>query len=320
MTDTKLGRCDFKQYEHRGSHDRIPEVGQRFPPFGCKNWKPDSAASESASTSAGEDAMQPCITCGHERLFSENPSGLCRKPVRREASRHKSTAETHADDFTACGCKCEFSSAGEDDYVAWCRYDFTNEETTGAAIDVCDSDAKGAFKVYRRASSIAGEDEKPNAYSEILAGTLAVHRLDCTLVDFARGLKYYAEQESRKINCDTGLIRLLQRAACVGWENIQLGTAKIVQPTEFSSAGEDAKPDAFCYAEGDEGAKYCGDPKSRHCSVIGDTEFWRTPEAQEHLVKCMRDDHLIHHVFLSEPLQPKPNPVGEDDQVEVKAE
>lgn len=39
--------------------------------------------------------------------------------------------------------------AGIDDYVAWLRYDFTNEETTGATIRVCASDAKGAFKVYR---------------------------------------------------------------------------------------------------------------------------------------------------------------------------
>lgn len=36
-----------------------------------------------------------------------------------------------------------------DDYVAWLRYDFTNEQTTGTTIRVCDSDAKGAFKVYR---------------------------------------------------------------------------------------------------------------------------------------------------------------------------
>lgn len=62
--------------------------------------------------------------------------------------------------------------------------------------------------------------------------------------------------------------------------------------------GAEAERD-FCYAEGDEGSKYCGDPKSKHCPVLGDAEFWRTPEAQEHLVKCMRDDHLIHHAFLS---------------------
>lgn len=43
----------------------------------------------------------------------------------------------------------------EDDYVAWCRYDFTNEETTGPTISVCDSDAEGAFKVYRAAPLVA---------------------------------------------------------------------------------------------------------------------------------------------------------------------
>lgn len=41
-----LGRCDFKQYEHCGSHEHIPSIGQRLPPFGCANWKPDSLASD----------------------------------------------------------------------------------------------------------------------------------------------------------------------------------------------------------------------------------------------------------------------------------
>lgn len=47
--------------------------------------------------------------------------------------------------------------AGEDDYVAWCRYDFTDEETIGATINTCDSDAKGAFKVYRAPYLAGGE-------------------------------------------------------------------------------------------------------------------------------------------------------------------
>lgn len=37
----RLGRCDWKQYEHCGPHEQIPNVGQRLPPFGCKNWKPE---------------------------------------------------------------------------------------------------------------------------------------------------------------------------------------------------------------------------------------------------------------------------------------
>lgn len=36
----QLGKCDFRQYEHSGPHEQIPSVGQRLPPFGCKNWKP----------------------------------------------------------------------------------------------------------------------------------------------------------------------------------------------------------------------------------------------------------------------------------------
>lgn len=54
----------------------------------------------------------------------------------------------------------------------------------------------------------------------------------------------------------------------------------------------------FCYAEGDEGARFCGDPKSRHCSVLGNAEFWGSPNGRQHLVKCMKDDHLIHHAFI----------------------
>jgi hypothetical protein len=38
MATNNLGRCDFRQYEHCGPHERIPDVGQRLPPFGCKNW------------------------------------------------------------------------------------------------------------------------------------------------------------------------------------------------------------------------------------------------------------------------------------------
>lgn len=54
-------------------------------------------------------------------------------------------------------------------------------------------------------------------------------------------------------------------------------------------------PEEFCYAEGDEGSKYCGDPKRMHCAVLGDAV------TTEHLVKCMRDDHFIHHSFLGKP-------------------
>lgn len=67
-------------------------------------------------------------------------------------------------------------------------------------------------------------------YSEILAGTVSVGYLDCTLLEYARGIKYFVDQESRKHNCDTHLINLLRRAACVGWENIHM----FKQPPNFS--------------------------------------------------------------------------------------
>ncbi|HTG95763.1 MAG TPA: hypothetical protein VL866_24395 [Pyrinomonadaceae bacterium] len=59
-------------------------------------------------------------------------------------------------------------------------------------------------------------------YEEVLAGTLSLGYLDCTLLEYARGIKYFVDEESRKPNCDTHLINLLRRAACVGWENIHL--------------------------------------------------------------------------------------------------
>lgn len=58
----------------------------------------------------------------------------------------------------------------------------------------------------------------------------------------------------------------------------------------------DTKPD-FCYAPGDEGSEFCGDPRNLHCSVLGDSAFWESAEGREHLVKCMGNDHLIHHAF-----------------------
>lgn len=59
-------------------------------------------------------------------------------------------------------------------------------------------------------------------YEEILAGTVALGYLDCTLLEYARGIKYYVEQEARKPNGDSHLVNMLRRAACVGWENIKL--------------------------------------------------------------------------------------------------
>lgn len=51
-TKAQIGRCDFKQYEHCGPHERIPEIGQRLPPFGCKNWKLDAAPEPTTAEAA----------------------------------------------------------------------------------------------------------------------------------------------------------------------------------------------------------------------------------------------------------------------------
>lgn len=63
-----------------------------------------------------------------------------------------------------------------------------------------------------------------------------------------------------------------------------------------------SEPDSdSCYAAGDECAKYCGSPKAMHCSVLGDAAFWGSIGGQDHLVKCLRDDHFIHHKFVAAP-------------------
>jgi hypothetical protein len=68
-------------------------------------------------------------------------------------------------------------------------------------------------------------------YEEVLAGKLALGYLDCTLLEYARGISYFVEQESRKPNPDTHLINLLRRAACVGWENIHLFNQSSASPS-----------------------------------------------------------------------------------------
>jgi DNA-directed RNA polymerase subunit RPC12/RpoP len=51
-----------------------------------------------------------CPKCGHKLLFSDEATVLCKKPVRTAEAKDKSTAETHADDFEACGCHCAVSA------------------------------------------------------------------------------------------------------------------------------------------------------------------------------------------------------------------
>ncbi len=64
----QLGRCDFKQYEHCGPHERIPAVGQRLPPFGCKNWRieikePVSATPETLTADTIMEYQQDLVAC-----------------------------------------------------------------------------------------------------------------------------------------------------------------------------------------------------------------------------------------------------------------
>lgn len=68
------------------------------------------------------------------------------------------------------------------------------------------------------------------SYAKVLHGTCALGYADCSLVEFARGLKYFIEEESHKPNGDTGLIQTLQRAACIGWELARRGSEPIVRP------------------------------------------------------------------------------------------
>lgn len=54
--------------------------------------------------------------------------------------------------------------------------------------------------------------------ANMMAGTCAVGMLDCSLIDFLRGLKYFMDEHSRGFNPDTHLLNILRRAACVAWE------------------------------------------------------------------------------------------------------
>lgn len=77
VDEATLGRCDFKQYEHCGAHEQIPDVGQRLPPFGCKNWKVDEEqnlgvpSSESLKTSELNAAPVHQPTCQWQQTAAE---------------------------------------------------------------------------------------------------------------------------------------------------------------------------------------------------------------------------------------------------------
>jgi len=59
-------------------------------------------------------------------------------------------------------------------------------------------------------------------YEEILKPVTAkLGYADCSMVDFARGIRTCIETEMEKINPDQALIALLISAACMGWELIE---------------------------------------------------------------------------------------------------
>ena len=58
-------------------------------------------------------AQGKCPMCHHEGLFSDDYTGLCTKPVRTALAANKLPADTHADDFEACNCKCAAAPQGD---------------------------------------------------------------------------------------------------------------------------------------------------------------------------------------------------------------
>jgi Lar family restriction alleviation protein len=69
MSDKDLGRCDKKQYEHAGLHQRVGEYGQSLPPFPCENWKaePSAPPSEGPLLIEGEFTLED---------YMQAPSGI----------------------------------------------------------------------------------------------------------------------------------------------------------------------------------------------------------------------------------------------------
>jgi hypothetical protein len=104
------------------------------------------------------------------------------------------------------------------------------------------------------------------------------------------------EAYCQEIKEDTFACLVGDDTGCLDPEELNASNCELLWLREHLTRSQPNQPnDRFCYAEGDEGAKYCGSPKSMHCSVLGDAV------THEHLVQCMRDDHFIHHVFVSSP-------------------
>jgi hypothetical protein len=62
------------------------------------------------------------------------------------------------------------------------------------------------------------EAKSKDAIVDLMAGSCAVGYLDCSIVEFARGVKFFIDQEGRSLRCDTHLVNVLRRAACAAWE------------------------------------------------------------------------------------------------------
>lgn len=90
------------------------------------------------------------------------------------------------------------SRVGEDDYVAWCRYTYDSDGSIKTIV-TCDSDAKGAFKVYRA---------RPDLHREAPAGA-EQQGVDTNwpLSDTLMRLVFWAQHLHDDHNCD-----------CHGWE------------------------------------------------------------------------------------------------------
>jgi len=62
------------------------------------------------------------------------------------------------------------------------------------------------------------EKKSTDTIADLMAGSCAVGYLDCSIVEYARGVKFFIDQEGRSLRCDTHLINVLRRAACAAWE------------------------------------------------------------------------------------------------------
>lgn len=120
---------------------------------------------ESLPATSSPTPAERCKHCGHESTFSDEGTTTCKKPVRTEAAKNKSTAETHADDFTACACYCEFAPAErtiqyEEAYKRVCAILVTNHFPIGF------TDRQTSERNQRLAAAIAEEFSAPRRWED----------------------------------------------------------------------------------------------------------------------------------------------------------